>query len=93
MNPLSEGSLYWRDLGDGWAVSVWPMTFGKARLCYGSSDMPTFERGFCYEWPGLAIAAALAWSGEGDPLVGWHRDINTGRRREGGDPSKETRYY
>jgi len=88
---LSEGALYYRDLGDedGRAISVWAMTFGKARVCIGPNDFPTYDGGWCYEDPRLAIASAHAWDGNGDPPDGWHRDVMRGRRRPNGDPKLE----
>jgi len=87
MTEAREGSLYWRDLGDGVEIVVYPMTFGKARLCYSEDGFIT--NGFCYQDPARAIEAAKVWDGEGDPLDGWHRNPFTGRRRENGDPAKE----
>jgi hypothetical protein len=43
---------------------------------------------WCYSDYAKALAALLAWDGEGEP-DGWHRHPDTGRRRENGDPSKE----
>ena len=66
------------------------MTYGKARLCYGTQGYSgMIENGYCYRDPLLAIAAAVLWNGEGDPIDGWHRNPFDGRRREGGDPAKE----
>lgn len=82
-----DGALYWRDLGDGQEIVVYPMTFGKARLCFSENNLIT--NGYCYQDPSLAVRAGKQWSGEGDPLDGWHRNPFDGRRREGGDPEKE----
>jgi hypothetical protein len=81
--------LYQRDLGNGSEVTVWPMLGGKARVCLGPIGGLGYEDGYCYARPRQAIAAAMVWSGEGDPLDGWHRHPFSGRRREGGDPTKE----
>lgn len=35
-----------------------------------------------------AVAALIAWNGEGEPS-GWMRHPETGRRRPGGDPAGE----
>lgn len=85
----AEGALYWRPLPDGYEITVYPMTYGKARLCFGQQNDAVYLDAFCYEDPARAIEAAKVWTGEGDPLDGWHRNPLTGRRREGGDPEKE----
>jgi hypothetical protein len=87
--PERVGALYWRPLPDGYEVVVYPMSFGKARLCYGQQGEDGYLDAFCYERPLRAIEAASVWTGEGDPLDGWHRNPITGRRRENGDPAKE----
>jgi len=85
----SEGALYWRALPDGYEVTVCAMTYGKARLCFGQQRAEGYMDAFCYQDPARAIEAAKVWTGEGDPLDGWHRNPLTGRRREGGDPATE----
>lgn len=91
---MRSGALYWRAVDEHHEVVVYPMTFGKARLCFGTRatdfDDGCIENGYCYESPTLAICAAIAWNGEGDPIDGWHRNPFDGRRRENGDPNKET---
>jgi hypothetical protein len=90
-NDLAEGSLYWRELEDGRAVSVWRMMF-NLRICIGPSDLPCFDDGWCYARElGAAhvIALATAWDGSGDPPAGWHKHVTTGRRRVNGDPAQE----
>lgn len=86
---MREGSLYTRELGDGRELTVYPMTFGKARLCIGEAGAPTYEDAWCYAFPALAVEAAKNWDGEGDAPVGWHRHIGSGRRRPDGDPARE----
>lgn len=86
---MEDGCLYRRELGNGRLLVVAPMTFGKVRLCIGPAGEPTYEDGWCYEDQRVAIVAAETWDGEGDPPVGWHRQISTGRRREDGDPERE----
>lgn len=83
--------LYTRELDDGREISVLPMTFGKARICIGPAPAIShgYDDGWCYSSHFIAIAAAAAWDGEGDPPDGWHRHIGSGRRREEGDPARE----
>lgn len=95
-NTVNErpGSLYWRAVDEHHEIVIYPMTFGKVRLCFGTRatafDDGNIEKGYCYENPGTAVSAAVMWDGEGDPLDGWHREVFSGRRRENGDPNKET---
>jgi hypothetical protein len=51
-----------------------------------------YEDRWCYKTYAAAKTALDEWKasgGRGEPQ-GWHRHPNTGRRREDGDPSKET---
>lgn len=87
--PEHEDALYWRALPDGREITVARLgTF--VRLTIGVRGSGTYDDGFDYFVPKRAVEAARIWSGDGDPLDGWHRNINTGRRRENGDPTKET---
>lgn len=86
-----ESALYARPLGDEYWIIVYPMTFGKARLCYAT--LTSIEDAYCYADPRRAIEAARVWTGEGDPLDGWHRHPSTGRRRDNGDPQTEYVYW
>lgn len=80
-----------RDLPNGLHGCLMPMTFGKARLVVASQvdKHEIYDDGWCYESPVMAMMALAAWDGEGDPPVGWHRHIRTGRRRKDGDPDLE----
>ncbi|RBB38893.1 hypothetical protein DPV79_16055 [Burkholderia reimsis] len=55
------------------------------------ADMTPYAYGerWCYHSYADAKAALDAWDGEGEP-TGWHRHPDTGRRRENGDPERET---
>lgn len=86
-----EGALYVRTLADGRFVSVQPMGWGKTYLHLSPAAVaPWYDRTFVYADRRRCLLAAMLWDGEGDPMEGWERDIMTGRRREGGDPNKET---
>jgi hypothetical protein len=78
----------YRTFPDGTAVWICPMFYGKGRLCIGPADAIGYEQGFCYERIEDAFAAADRWDGVGEP-DGWIRCIRTGRRRPGGDATKE----
>ncbi len=85
-----DGALYHRVVEDGYQIVVYPMTFGKARLCYcAPGEYADIIDAFCYATHARAIEAAEAWTGDGDPLDGWHRNPLTGRRRTDGDPATE----
>ena len=83
------GSIYFRRMDSGDAIAVYPMTFGKARVCLIDAAHGQVANAFCYGSRTQAIAAAEVWNGEGDAPDGWHRHPETGRRRDGGDHAKE----
>lgn len=47
-----------------------------------------YEDRYCYQMRYGALLAMGKWDGAGDP-EGWHRHPKSGRRRPGGDASKE----
>ena len=86
---LCKTTKPYRVFADSTAVWVYAMLYGNARLCIGTlEDNFGFERGFCYETLEKAFAAVDAWDGTGEP-AGWHRCLQTGRRRSAGDASQE----
>jgi hypothetical protein len=87
------GSAYWRALDETTEITVYPMTFGKGRVCIGPRHSMSVDDAWCYPTLSAAIAAAKAWDGTGDPPDGWTRNPQTGRRREDGDPERETRWW
>lgn len=85
-----EQALFWKPLPDGvHEVIVYPI-FGGAQVSYGRLDSQTIDSTYHYSSRTLAIVAAQLWNGEGDPIDGWFRHVHSGRRREHGDPQKET---
>jgi len=86
MNEM--GYTAWRVLPDG-IIAVGTMAFGNGRLfmdihSYGYEDC------YCYDSLELAHASMLAYDPEsGVEPQGWKRHPFSGRRREGGDASKE----
>jgi hypothetical protein len=88
-NHPRPSALYWRPLDDEREVVVYRMGYNW-RVCLGERGTFGFiENGYCYKDPELALRAAAAWSGEGDPLDGWHRNPFDGRRRPDGDRARE----
>lgn len=79
-----------RELGDGRAVYLRDLLFEGLQIgigVYGSeccSDVWDFQADRTED----AWRAALAWDGAGEP-EGWYRHLRTGRRRPGGDASKQ----
>lgn len=74
---------------------VLPFMFTAAIIVGKWEDAYDFyEDRWCYHTVEDAVAAMQAWTDyanfpNSEPM-GWHRHPGTGRRREGGDPSKET---
>ncbi len=90
-NPFKDHDHdgFQRTLPDGRIGYAFPMLFGNGRVAVGSAREPmSFDDAWCYDSVPLAVAALLRWDGTGEP-TGWKRHIATGRRRPGGDASKE----
>jgi hypothetical protein len=83
----ANGYMDYREFANGNDACITPLMFTCAILS-GIEDWGYTDR-WCYESYEKARAALYAWNGEGEPQ-GWHRHPGTGRRREGGDPNKET---
>jgi hypothetical protein len=80
---------YERLLGDGRAIWCYERMFNSI-VMIGTVGSLMYESHWCYETLEQAIDAAEKW----DPLTqkepeGWFRHAMSGRRRPGGDPSKE----
>jgi hypothetical protein len=64
----------------------WTMKIGTV------GDYAGYDDRYCYQDPVTALGAAAVWADrnwEGEP-IGWHRHPDSGRRREHGDPERET---
>lgn len=86
------GVLYVRRLPDKRFLYVAPLTFGRAKICLG--DEITVYNAWCYDEPWQALAQVRTWNpDEQDEPVGWMRHPFSGRRRPGGDPTKEYIYF
>ena len=85
--------LWTQALPDGRAVFLMPLFGGNLRLGIGELGSPCLDDVWCYQAPqtDLAWRAALGWDGDGEP-EGWYRHPDTGRRRPGGEASKEVVY-
>lgn len=76
-----------RVLPDGRLLFVVRQIFNY-RLTIGHDEM-TWEDAWDYDRYGSAIAAMLAWDGNTEAPGPWTRHFMSGRRRPGGDRSKE----
>ena len=76
-----------RALGDGRHVAVVPMLFTWAVVASRNLELIPEDR-WCFNSLETAVAAATVWTGEGEP-AGWHRHVQSGRRRPDGDASQE----
>lgn len=84
-------AIYVREIDDGWVISVLRMAFSD-RVCLGRiEDTSTYDEGWCYPDRSMALRAAQAWNGEGDPPDGWIKQVPTGRCRVNGDPNRESK--
>ena len=91
-----EGSVggdyrwYWykRDLPHGRVIHLQPAG-ANARLTVSLADGAGPEGTWCYADHAAGWRAALGWNGEGDPPDGWHRHMDTGRRRKDGTAATE----
>jgi hypothetical protein len=76
--------------GERWAaISTFAFTVGI--LVGEIGDDYGYSNRFCYERLSVALSALVEWRNrgfEGEP-IGWHRHPDSGRRRPGGDPTKE----
>jgi hypothetical protein len=82
--------LSMRELGDGRAVYLDELLFDGLRLGIGRVGADSYLDVWDYQLEQARDAwrSAIAWDGEGEP-EGWYRHLRTGRRRPGGDASKE----
>ncbi len=82
------GALAQRLLPDGRELTLYPLVFGRTNMLVG--DPRYGWANDAWEFPSLAdgVVAILTWDGAGEP-PGWDRHPGDGRRRPGGDPSRE----
>lgn len=68
-----------------------PLLFTTAIITGDLGDDYGFDNRWCYDNGYLAGAALVEWGKRDfeDEPIGWHRHPNSGRRRPGGDASKE----
>jgi len=79
-----------RELGDGRAVYLRDLLFEGLQIGIGVCGEESCRDVWDYQADRTEDAwrAALVWDGEGEP-EGWYRHLRTGRRRPGGDASKQ----
>ena len=71
---------------------VYPLLFHWTLVEGTIGDTFGYDDRWCYRNEALAIAALEEWASRQflDEPIGWHRHPRSGRRRELGDPQKET---
>lgn len=77
-----------RDIGDGMYAALNQFMFTHAIIVGQIGDLTGYTDRWCYNTEAGARAALEAWDGTGEPY-GWHRHPDSGRRRPGGDATKE----
>ncbi len=70
-------------------VATCSFIFTTAIVKGHTGDRSTIDNRWCYHAEEDAKAALDAWDGVTGEPKGWHRHPMSGRRREGGDASKE----
>lgn len=72
-------------------MAVVPFIYTDAIVWGWITDTMFYEDRWCYDSPAKAIIYGTAWDGNAPHTEpdGWHRHPRSGRRREGGDESKE----
>lgn len=80
-----------RELPHNRVVSLDPGPYGFLLLRVGPNDGINIEGNWWFSDHDAAWRSVLGWNGEGDPLDGWTRHLETGRRRK--DATPESEYY
>ena len=83
------GIAFGKQLADGRLVGVTRMVYSSL-LWIGDTD--GWQEGWDYPTMAQALAAAVSFLGEGDPLDGWVRHVRAGaptRKRPSGDATRE----
>jgi hypothetical protein len=87
--PDEHGFVARRVLPDGRVLGVFPLIYTHKLVWTRFVGDCGYEDGWCYPTMVEAVIALCGWDGEGDPPDGWIRHPTSGRRRPGGDPTKE----
>lgn len=80
-----------KPFGEGRYIATHRLMYTHAIVTGHTKDTVAYDDRWCYHDYASAKKAFEEWNPEitSEPN-GWHRHPNTGRRREGGDPTKET---
>lgn len=89
VDPPCPEAVYWRAVDRDTEIAVYRMGGGQWYVCVGPRDIGVIDQTYAYRNLDTALRAAAEWSGVGDPIDGWHRNPNRGRRRDDGDPARE----
>lgn len=93
MNRPDE-ALSAKELADGRVAYVIPIMWGQAYVTVAiprSDEVGLYDEVYTYASVAAALAALGRWDGQGGTEPdGWHRHQPSNRRREHGDPDRET---
>lgn len=74
------GAEFWKPLSDGREVTIYPLLYGKGRLCVGPlADPDGYDIAYRYESVEAAIEAAQRWDEEADEHPEGYEKIEFGR--------------
>lgn len=83
-----RGAIYWRPLLDGREITIYPLTFGAARLCVGPlADEGGYDSAYRYETHDEAVKAADDWDPDAEPTPTGFSVLET--RSDGFDAAPE----
>lgn len=77
-----------KDIGNGMYAAAKPLLFHWTMIIGMIGDKAEILDHFCYANREQALEFLRKWDGTGEPM-GWHRHPRSGRRRPGGDTTKE----
>jgi hypothetical protein len=73
------GAEFWKPLADGREITIYPLLYGKGRLCVGPlADPDGYDIAYRYESVGAAVKAAESWDGEKTEHPEDYEDIEFG---------------
>jgi len=86
--PPERWWWYRRETEDGLVLHLHPAS-SNARVSVSVRGDMGFQGSWCYADHGDGWRAVMGWNGWGDPPDGWHRHLETARRRKDGTAATE----